>query len=280
MEHLKPAERRVAETLLAGDAGVLGVPVATLATMAQVSPATVVRLAQSLGYRSYRELRLDLVRAESAGGGTTLFEAIGDSDTPAVVAEKVALAATATIQASHRLLDMAVVARVVDALAAAPRVEAYGVGAAGIVAADAAAKLRRVGLPAWSHADSHQQAQSASLLTAGCVAIAFSHSGATRDVLHAAAIAREAGAVVAAVTSFPLSPLARAVDHVLLTAGADEPTERSGSTSARLAQIYVTDVLTICYSLAHRAEAQASLARSGAAVEDLRHAPSPKRRRP
>lgn len=269
-EHLQPAEGRVADALIGAGSQVLTLPVAQIADMAGTSQATVVRLAQRLGYRGFRDLRLDLVRDEGAESGRTLFEEIAPTDTPDVVIEKVAAAAVATIEESRRLLDTASVSRVVEALARAPRIEAYGVGASGIVAIDAAAKLRRVGLPAWSYPDAHQQAQSASLLTQGCVALAFSHSGATRDVVDAATIAHNAGATVAAITSFPLSALARVVDHVLLAGAADEPTERSGSTTARLAQLYVTDVLTVCYSLAHYAESQEALARSGAAVEGRR----------
>jgi DNA-binding MurR/RpiR family transcriptional regulator len=164
--------------------------------------------------------------------------------------------------------------RVVKAISRAPRIEVYGVGASGLAAVDASAKLRRVGLPAWSHPDAHQQAQSASLLGSRCVVLAFSHSGATRDVLTAATLAQEAGAMVVGLTSFPLSPLAQMADEVLLTGAASEPTERSGSTLTRIAQLYIADVLTVCYSLSRPAQSRDALRRTSEAVED-RRVPAP-----
>jgi DNA-binding MurR/RpiR family transcriptional regulator len=277
-DDLEPAEAKVADTLIGAGAQVLGLPVADIASMAGTSQATVVRLAQRLGYRGFRDLRLDLVREAGASSGRTVFEEIGPSDTPESVVKKVAAIATRAIDDTSRLLDAITLTRIVEALGRAPRIEVYGVGSSGIVALDAAAKLRRLALPACSYPDAHQQAQSASLLTHGCVALAFSHSGATRDVVEAASIAGRAGATIVGITSFPLSPLARAADHVLLTGAADEPTDRSGSVSARLAQLYLADVLTVCYSLAHYAASQEALARSGAAVEGRRGVVATRRR--
>ncbi len=260
----------MADTLISGGTEVLGLSVARIADMAGTSQTTVVRLAQRLGYDGFRGLRLDLVRDVGSDPGRTVFEEIGPSDTPGAVAGKVAALAAAAIEETRRLLDVDAITGIVDALGRAERVETYGAGASGLVAVDAAAKLRRVGLPAWSYPDAHQQAQSASLLRPGCVAFAFSHSGATRDVVQAASIARGTGALVVAVTSYPLSALARSADHLLLTGASDESTERSGSTGARIAQLYVTDVLTACYSLVHYAASQDALARTSAAVDDRR----------
>lgn len=266
---LLPAEARVADALLSSGPASLRLPVSELAGLAGTSQATVVRLAQRLGYRGFGDLRIDLARDDGADGARTVFDALTVGDSLDVVADKVAASAAAAISESRALLDTATLARIIERLAAAPRIETYGVGASGLVALDAAAKLRRLGLPAWAYPDTHQQAASASLLSSGCLVLAFSHSGMTRDVVETATIAHDSGAGVVAVTSSPLSALARLADFVLLT-GVGEPIDRSGSTAARLAQLYVTDVVTVGYALGHNAASQAALARTSAAVRTRR----------
>lgn len=274
-EHLNPAEQRAADILIDAEPDFLGLPVARIAEAAGTSQATLIRLAQRLGYRGFRELRLDLVRGTVTGADRTVFEAISAADSPRRVAEKVAGLSMGAIEESCRLLDEDVMSRVVAAISGAPRIEVYGTGASGLAALDTAAKLRRVGLPAWSYPDAHQQAQSASLLNRRCVVLAVSHSGATRDVLRAASLARDVHALVVALTSFPLSPLAKMADECLITGAAAEPTERSGSTLARIAQLYVADVLTVSYSLAHPSQSRNALRRTSSAVEDRRVPPQP-----
>lgn len=72
MDHLTPAERRVARTLLAGYPAVGLTSAAELATEASVSPASVVRLVQKLGFHGYPEFQgriLDELSGRLAGPG-------------------------------------------------------------------------------------------------------------------------------------------------------------------------------------------------------------------
>jgi len=90
--------------------------------------------------------------------------------------------------------------------------------------------------------DSHLQAISASTMESTDVLFFFSYSGSTRDVLEITAIARERGAKVVLVTRFPNSPGAQLADFVL-QCGANESPMQSGSIAARIAQMYLLDVL-------------------------------------
>jgi DNA-binding MurR/RpiR family transcriptional regulator len=89
------------------------------------------------------------------------------------------------------------------------------------VAGEASLKLRKLGLPASHHFDSHEQAIDASLLGPGDVVLVVSHSGRTQDVLRAVDIARFAGAHVIAVTSGSRSPLSDCADVLLATVSHD-----------------------------------------------------------
>ena len=90
--------------------------------------------------------------------------------------------------------------------------------------------------------DSHMQAMAASVMDAGEVIFFFSYSGSTRDVLEITSVAQDRGAKVVLVTRFPNSPGALLADFVL-QCGANESPMQSGSIAARVAQMYLLDVL-------------------------------------
>ena len=74
------------------------------------------------------------------------------------------------------------------------------------------------------------------------VILYFSYSGSTVDMMHTLSIARKNGAGVVLITRFPKSPGAELADAVL-QCGADESPLQLGSVAAKIAQMYLLDVL-------------------------------------
>jgi DNA-binding MurR/RpiR family transcriptional regulator len=247
MPSLAPAERRVAERVLADPAAVAASTIGTLATECATSETTVIRFCRAVGFTGYPALRLALAaeggRSEGTNGHELTGDIAADDDLDKVVA-KIAFADARAVEETAQQLDLHELHAVIDALVAAPRVDVYGVGASGIVALDLQQKLHRIGRVAFAWPDAHMALTSAALLSAGDVAVAISHSGATQDTLDALSTARRSGATTVAVTNFPRSPLAGLGDHVLTTA-ARETTFRSGATASRLAQLTVVDCVFV-----------------------------------
>ena len=244
---LAPAERRVAECVLADPAGVAASTIGSLARQGATSETTVLRFCRAIGLAGYPALRLALAAEAGRNGGGIGHDVTGDiaadDDLDKVVA-KIAFADARAVEETADQLDLDTLHDVIDAVVAARRVDVYGVGASGFVALDLQQKLHRIGRVAFAWTDPHVALTSAALLTPADVAVAISHSGATRDTLDALALARRSGAVTVAVTNFPRSPLARVADHVLTTA-ARETTFRSGATASRLAQLTVIDCVFV-----------------------------------
>ena len=138
-------------------------------------------------------------------------------------------------------LDPENVGRAVDILAAAQRIEFFGVGASGVVAMDAQHKFFRLGLPTVAYTDPHMQLMSATTLRPGDAVVAVSHTGRTKDILESVITAKDAGAHVIAVTS-PDSPLAVAASLTLPVAAAED-TDLYTPMMSRLAHLAVIDVL-------------------------------------
>ena len=86
------------------------------------------------------------------------------------------------------------------------------------------------------------QAMMASTMKKGEMAVIFSYSGATKDTIHAARLAKEAGAVIVCVTRFTKSPLTAYADYTLLC-GANESPLQAGSSSAEISQLFLIDLL-------------------------------------
>ncbi|MBS1890434.1 MAG: MurR/RpiR family transcriptional regulator, partial [Actinobacteria bacterium] len=245
---LRPSQRRVAEAILERPAWVAESSLEEVADACDTSTTTVSRLARQLGFATYREFRAALWRAAGVGGEDPSAPGpVGDidpADSLAEIVAKVGNTEAQAVSATAAGLDLGQLERAVAALAGARRIDAVGIGASGLVAADLEQKLRRIGLAASAWTEAHAAATSAALLEGSDALVAISHTGGTAEVLTAAEIARAGGATVVAVTNFADSPLARAADVLLLTA-ARETTFRSGATTSRIAQLVVVDSLFV-----------------------------------
>ncbi|WP_211229504.1 MurR/RpiR family transcriptional regulator [Nakamurella lactea] len=265
---LVPSLRRVADVLLADPGVAAGLTISDLATAAHTSKTTVLRLCRELGVPSYRDLRVRLAaeggRAEARAERYAAGADISRTDSLDDVIAKITFADSQAIAETARLLDRDHLAAAVAAVAAARRVDVFGVGASAFVAMDLQQKLHRIGLISFSWSDQHAALTAAALLTPGDVAIAISHTGSTRDTVETIGLARRHGATTVALTAVPRSPLAVAVDHQLITASR-ETTFRSGAMASRIAALSVVDVLFV-------AVAQARYDRTVAALEATRKA--------
>ena len=244
---LAPAERRVAEAVLADPGEVAGKSITALARSCSTSETTVVRFCRTTGFSGYPQLRLALaVEAERAAQPSerAVGGEIGPDDDLDEVVSKVSFSNVQALQETTDHLNLPALAKVVDAVAGARRVELIGIGASAIVTQDLEQKLRRINRVAYACKDTHDALTSAALLTPDDVAIGVSHTGATQDTIAPLVEAASHGAVTVAITNFPRSPITDVVDLVLTTA-VRETTFRSGALASRLAQLSVVDFLFV-----------------------------------
>ncbi|MFJ4224225.1 MurR/RpiR family transcriptional regulator [Microbacterium sp. NPDC089695] len=246
---LTAAEARVAETILGDPTLVVDLAINDLARLCNTSLSTVARFAQSLGFSGYRELRVAVARTVTlAQAQQARFSldttAIDRDDEPPAIAAKLAAQAIDAIEKTALGLDAAALDRVAHAVVAARHIDVFGQAASSLTAQDLQQKLARIGCSVAHSADPHLALTSASLRTREDVVIAFSHGGETQEVVRAAELARDAGALTVAVTSVPDSSLALAADVVLLTYAQESPF-RMAAMSSRIAQLALVDVLFV-----------------------------------
>jgi DNA-binding MurR/RpiR family transcriptional regulator len=249
LPRLRPAERRVAEAVLADPAAMAELSISALARQCSTSETTVMRLCRSLGVDRYGELRLAMARAasreEARHGSDIQFSAdISPTDSLADVVRKIGFTDARAIEDTTSTLDLDALSAAAEALNGARRVDIYGIGASGFVGQDLHQKLHRIGKFASAWLDPHAALTSAALLTDQDVALGISHTGTTIDTVEPLRLAAERGATTIAITNFASSPITAYANLVLLTA-ARETTFRSGATASRIAQLAVVDCLFV-----------------------------------
>lgn len=244
---LSGTQAAIAEEVLTDPAAVVSATTASLAQAADVSQASVVRFARTLGYSGLPGLRLalaqELTRRDLEHEQSQVARGrIDASDSLEDLASKIGFHEARSIEETVSRLDLQALDAVARAIASGRTTTVLGVGASGLVAADLCQKLQRLGLACQFHADTHVQLVHAALLARESVAVGLSFSGRTVEVHKGMALAAGAGALTVAVTGDPRSPVAQEAEHVLVTV-AREDELRIGAMASRTAQLAVVDVL-------------------------------------
>src|SRR5574337_24701 len=264
---LRKSERAVAEFVLAQPNEVLSISIAELAYRVGVSQPTVARFVNALGFSGFKDFKLRLAQS-LASGVPYVRRDVQPEDSLEEVAPKVFNRTIGALMSVRNQLDAGRLARAVDLIGRAGRMEFYGIGNSGIVAADAQHKFFRFGIPSVAYADPHTQGMAATLLEGGDVVVAISAGGRTPEVIRACELAREAGAEVIAITASG-SPLAR-VASVVLAADVPEDPDLYAPMTSRLAHLAIIDVLSVSVALAGGEELVKRLERTKQTLRDKR----------
>lgn len=210
MAALGPSEAKVAAVLLARADEVVGWSTAELAEAATTSTATVIRACQSLGYRGFQHLRLELARSGSHPAPAGERSPERDRFDDAIDALRYAQSSVAA----------AALEEAVATLRSARRILLIGNGFSGPPLQDFAMRLSTVGIGSEAPVDPLAQQFSANTLSHQDVALALSYSGANVQSVRACAAACERGAKVIVVTSYQRSPMGRLASTVITTGAA------------------------------------------------------------
>jgi DNA-binding MurR/RpiR family transcriptional regulator len=251
LPELPASVRKVAEVVLADPQQAVAGTLEDLSTASGSSPSAVSRLCRRLGIDGYPALRVAVV-ADAASAGASPWEldisrTISPTDPLEVIAGMLASAQALAVRDTLGGLDLDAVAQVAEATTRAGRVQLYGVSGSAVMTTELLLRLHRIGIPTWSFTDVHEGLTGASLLTEGDVAIAVSYSGETVETVEMLRTAHGCGAVTAAITGSPASPLAQVADHVLVTVTA-ATTFREGPLAARFAELAVVELLYLAIS--------------------------------
>ena len=271
-ESLTPAEKRVADHVLAHPRSALNDPIAEIAKAAQVSQPTVIRFCRSLGCEGLSDFKLRLASGLSATIPLTHTQVTGSDSVLELGVKVLGNTASAILQVREQL-NRDTLVRAIDLLAAAERIEFYAVGHYGVVADDAQFKFLRFGVPSASFTDPRLQLLAAQVLRPSDVVVIISSSGRVDDLLAVCEAAHARGVPVLAITASQ-SPLARKADVALIVDHVEDVATHVPMVS-RILHLLVIDILAVGLAMRRGAESVAALPNVAAAAGvDLDEAPA------
>lgn len=243
LSELAESEAKIAEYILRHPDEFVNMTVQELAKNSGGSPAAATRLWKSLGFDGYHDFQLRVASDLQMEAGMEYTELQVGSSFDSVL-RSVEESHIHSIQNTLMLLKETDIQAVAIALLRAKRILTFGVGASGVIAADFAQKLLRVGFPSQYSKDFHTAAMVAAQMTRGDVLVVISYSGKTSDSIEVAQIALNNGATVLAITRFGESPLSK-IATTKLYISAVEPQFRVAATSSRVSALAIIDAVFI-----------------------------------
>jgi len=245
---LPPTGQRIADFILANAADVIHMSVTEVAERTQASEGSVVGLCQQIGAKGFQQVKIALAQ-ELVQPVQFIHEDLERDDDVRTVIGKIFNSDIQALRDTLSVLDPEAVARAVQIIRDAERVELYGIGSAAPIAEDAHYRMLRIGLNCKVAIDSHVQAISASMTGPGVAVITVSHSGSTHETVWATKLAKEAGASTICITNIGKSPIQAYADVVLNTM-ARETSFRTEAMTSRIVQLAIVDALIACLALA------------------------------
>ncbi|PDH34701.1 MAG: transcriptional regulator [OM182 bacterium MED-G28] len=240
LQSLRKSEAKVATYVLAHANDVIKMRIVDLAAQSEVSEPTVIRFCRALGFDGFQSFKLQLAQQLGLGSVYTQF-AVDDNDTVADLGNKVFDTTIGSLLTVRDELNPEVLEQAINTISNARRVEFYGFGASGSVAADAQHKFFRLQLSTAAYTDPHIQHMSAISLSTEDVVVAISQSGETQALLQSVTLAREAGAKVIGV-----APQNTSLSHqcsIPIYVNMEEDLQSFTPVSSRIAHLVVIDVL-------------------------------------
>ncbi|MBB5199321.1 RpiR family carbohydrate utilization transcriptional regulator [Glaciimonas immobilis] len=243
---LSKSEKKVALTILDNPQLALSENITALAKNALVSEPTVVRFCRAVGYEGWHDFKLKLAQslAVALPGAN---EMLAQDDIAADLVNKICSRSINTLLDLRNHLSPDAIQRALDVLLKSNKIEFYGQGTSGIVAADAQHKFFRSGVPTVAYSDPHIHSIAASLLQPGDAVVAISQRGGNAALLRSVQLAKKGGAdvIVLGPSGTPLAELATVLVPIDLSFNTDPYTP----ISARLAHLVVIDILAVGLAL-------------------------------
>lgn len=258
---LSPSEQRVAMALLADVEFAIHASNGELARRARVSEPTVTRFSRSVGCRGVRDLKVRLAQAMAVGRiYLELPPHVGTDLARPALWRSVFQEIRRAIAAAEEGLRREDVERAAEAISRCSKLAAFGVGGGSTLAAmEVQNRFFRLGIAVSHTSDPILMRMVAATFGRGDVVVAISTTGMTKEVIEAAGIAKQYGALVVAITK-PQSRLASIAD-IALGVHVPEAPDALKPTASRYAFLAAIDLLAASTAYCKPLEAQTRMRR-------------------
>ncbi len=224
-----------------------------------IADSTFFQFTRKLGYKGFKDFKIALL-TENFDPGISIHEKISKKDNEILMVHKVFDSSIRSIEDTRKLIDDNVFNQTISILTESSSVTFYGLGGSNAVAFDSYHKYLRSPLKVNYASDFHIQLMNASLSSENDCAFIISHTGLSKETIEIAQLLKENNSKIIVLTSYPLSPLAKLADTVLVTSS-EETAYRSESLSSRLSQLCIIDALFVTIMFKKEKKAKLSLSK-------------------
>lgn len=220
-ERLGGAAARAAGVILAAPARAARSSITDLARFCDVSPATLSRLAATLGYDGFVAMRAAIAtehgREIQGGWQRDIGTKIAPDDDPTKVLSVLVAGQNQAARNATAAVDLEAADRAAGWIAEASRIHLYGDWGDSVSLYELYLRLLRIGRPVWFQDSPRGSKLTAGLLGPGDVLICLARTGHDEIAQAVCAVANARGAHTVVITGDPGTDLARAADVALFT---------------------------------------------------------------
>lgn len=221
------AEKKVADYILANPEQVVMSNVSDLASLSNVSDATVIRMCKHVGYEGYYQMKLLL----SHDLGRTQISGISQvNGVPKSVEDFFKIVANNLMLLSNGLNQRSLMA-CIELIRKSEFVHIVAIGNTSPLSADMAFRLGRLGIRTTTSDVPEYFLNNVNLATTKDLVIGISHSGSSKTVIKALEMAKEKGIPTISICSQANSPMNKFSDYCLFSPGNDRLFSEFGITS-------------------------------------------------
>lgn len=259
------AEKKVADYILENPKEVLYMSITDLADACKVGETSVYRFCRTMDLQGYQEFKMKLSLSISDVVTNSVNSVDSKTDSFSNIVKKILDMHISALKETKMLLNVEEFESVLDMFENAERVYFFGLGDSMLAAEEARNKFLRLTGKVFCVADPHMQAMTAAAMTKTDLLIIVSYSGSTKDNIHVAKIAKKNGAKIVCITHFRKSPLTVHCDGILLSGSNEGPLD-GGSTTGKISQMFLIDLLYQEYYRRNYKQCSVSNKKTSAAV--------------
>jgi RpiR family murPQ operon transcriptional repressor len=218
---LPPAERKVADFILANPDEASHMVINEIAHRAGVSVPSVTRLARKLGYSGFMDFRVSLASGSAAVKSDSMLP-ISSTDSDEELIKKLMVGHMNAIESTLKVLDAKKLAEFANKIIDADRVVWFGIGGCTNLASSLSNLLCNMGIDSIVMNNRYIMKRYAKNLGENDVAAFLTRTGRTQVTLDTLAAAKEAGATTALFTNLVNSPGEEFADYFFCTSRQDD----------------------------------------------------------
>lgn len=247
IEYLSNNNKLIAYYLIKNAQNIVWMPAEILAKEIGVSQASVTRFCKYFGFDGYAQLKIALSQEIPVYSQYTMFNDRPE-DFKNNIAKELLNQNAASLNDTLTMLSQDDVMKAAEQIHKANKIVCAGVGASDLVCQDMVSKLLRIQKDVSYFHDNDSRKIAVSNLKDQDLLFLVSYSGRKKETLELAAIAREKGVPVIALTRIGDTPLAK-LASISFGAASLEKEYRTAATTSRITHLYLIDIIFYTYGL-------------------------------